>query len=140
MPLPPRVPAPDLKPSHVFYLHGFASSPQSTKVGYFSARLREHGVDVRCPDFNQPDFSTLTITRMLDQLGGGLAALDASGAPWSGWSLGGTLAIIAAERFAAQVERLVLLAPAVMFAKPGDPPLPPERIEKWRRPAALPFF
>ena len=55
--------------AHVFYLHGFASSPQSTKIGYFSERLREHGVEVRCPDFNQPEFATLTITRMLEQLG-----------------------------------------------------------------------
>src|SRR5258708_39841914 len=67
MPLPSRMPAPDLTPLHVFYLHGFASSPQSTKVGYFSERLREHGVDVRCPDFNQPAFSTLTLRAQLIQ-------------------------------------------------------------------------
>jgi uncharacterized protein len=140
MPLPPRVPAPDLKPTHLFYLHGFASSPQSTKVGYFSARLREHGMDVRCPDFNQPDFSTLTITRMLEQLGAELEALDGAPATLIGSSLGGTLAILAAERFAAQVERLVLMAPAVMFAKPGHHLLPPERVEEWRRRGALPFF
>src|SRR3954453_5608272 len=140
MPLPPRVPAPDLKPSHVFYLHGFASSPQSTKVGYFSARLREHGVEVRCPDFNQPDFSTLTITRMLEQLGAELAALDGEPATLIGSSLGGTLAILAAERFAAHVDRLVVMAPAVMFAKPGHHLLPPEKIEEWRRRGSLPFF
>jgi len=63
------MPAPDLTGRHLFYLHGFASSPKSTKVGYFRERLAEHGIDLRCPDFNQPDFSTLTMTRMLDQLG-----------------------------------------------------------------------
>jgi len=31
----------------VFYLHGFASSPRSTKVGYFSDRLLEHGVEIQ---------------------------------------------------------------------------------------------
>ena len=139
MPLPSRMPAPDLIPQHVFYLHGFASSPKSTKVGYFSDRLREHGIDVRCPDFNQPDFSTLTLTRMLDQLGGELAALDGP-ATLMGSSLGGTLAILAADRMAAQVDRLVLMAPAVMFAKPGHHLLPPERIEEWRRRGSLPFF
>ena len=133
------MPAPDLIPQHVFYLHGFASSPKSTKVGYFSDRLREHGIDVRCPDFNQPDFSTLTLTRMLDQLGGELAALDGP-ATLMGSSLGGTLAILAAERFAARIDRLVLMAPAVMFAKPGHHLLPPERIDEWRRRGALPFF
>ena len=33
-----------------------------------------------------------------------------------------------------------LLAPAVMFAKPGHHLLPPERIDEWRRRGALPFF
>jgi len=128
-----------LIPQHVFYLHGFASSPRSTKVGYFSDRLREHGIDVRCPDFNQPDFSTLTLTRMLDQLGAELEALDAP-ATLFGSSLGGTLAILAAARMPARVDRLVLMAPAVMFAKPGHHLLPPERVEEWRRRGSLPFF
>jgi pimeloyl-ACP methyl ester carboxylesterase len=57
-----------------------------------------------------------------------------------GSSLGGTLAVLAAERFRSEVDRLVLLAPAVMFAKPGHHLLPPERIEEWRRRGALPFF
>ena len=33
-----------------------------------------------------------------------------------------------------------LLAPAVMFAKPGHHLLPPERIDEWRRRGSLPFF
>jgi uncharacterized protein len=140
MPLPSRMPAPDLKPLHAFYLHGFASSPKSTKVGYFSERLREHGIDLRCPDFNQPDFATLTISRMLDQLGAELAQLDGAPATLFGSSLGGTLAILAAERFAARIDRLVLMAPAVMFAKPGHHLLPPERIDEWQRHGSLPFF
>ena len=136
-----------LRPSRaVFYLHGFASSPKSTKVGYFTERLREHGIEVQCPDFNRPDFSSLTVTRMLEQLGAELARIDRTlgdaGGPVAlvGSSLGGTLAILAAARFQAQIDRLVLLAPAVMFAKAGDPMLPPERIEEWRRRGSMPFF
>lgn len=124
----------------VFYLHGFASSPQSTKAGYFTERLRTHGVEVRCPDFNQPDFSTLTLTRMLDQLGAAIERLDRAPVALMGSSLGGTLAILAAARFPAEVDRLVLLAPAVMFAKPGHHLVPPERIDEWRRRGELPFF
>ena len=124
----------------MFYLHGFASSPKSTKVGYFSERLREHGIEIQCPDFNEPDFSTLTMTRMLEQLGAEFARLDGKPVVLFGSSLGGTLAILAAERFAAQVDRLVLLAPAVMFAKPGHHLLPPGKIDAWRRRGALPFF
>ena len=140
MPLPPGMSAPAVKPRHVFYLHGFASSPKSTKVGYFTDRLLDHGIVVRCPDFNEPDFTTMTLTRMVERLGGELAALGGEPATLIGSSLGGTLAILAAARFAPQVERLVLLAPAVMFAKPGHHLLPPERIEEWRRRGTLPFF
>jgi pimeloyl-ACP methyl ester carboxylesterase len=124
----------------IFYLHGFASSPGSTKVRYFSDRLREHGITLACPDFNAPDFRTLTITRMLDQLEGDLARAGDAPVVLMGSSLGGTLAILAAARLTARVERLVLLAPAVMFAKPGHHLLPPERIDEWRRRASLPFF
>ena len=111
----------------------------STKVAYFRERMAEHDIDLRCPDFNQPDFSTLTITRMIEQLGAELSRLDGP-ATLLGSSLGGTLAILAAERFEAQVERLVLLAPAVMFAKPGHHLLSPEKIDEWRRQGAIPFF
>jgi pimeloyl-ACP methyl ester carboxylesterase len=132
--------APAVKPRHVFYLHGFASSPKSTKVGYFTERLLERGIVVRCPDLNEPDFTTMTLTRMLERLGGELRGLGGDAATLFGSSLGGTLAILAAARFRPQVERLVLLAPAVMFAKPGHHLLPPERIEEWQRRGALPFF
>jgi pimeloyl-ACP methyl ester carboxylesterase len=124
----------------VFYLHGFASGAASTKGRYFAGRLREHGVDLQSPDFNAPDFATLTMTRMLEQLERAIAKTTDRAVTLMGSSLGGTLAILAAARFAARVDRLVLLAPAVMFAKPGHHLLPPERIEEWRRRGALPFF
>jgi len=38
------------------------------------------------------------------------------------------------------VESVILLAPAVMFAKPGHHLLPAERIDEWRRQGSLPFF
>jgi uncharacterized protein len=127
----------------VFFLHGFASSARSTKAAYFGRQFAALGVSFCCPDFNEPDFSTLTMTRMLEQLGDELANAGGDpGAPTAliGSSLGGTLAILAAARFAERIDRLVLLAPAVMFARPGDRMLPPERIEEWRRAGALRFF
>jgi len=124
---------------HVFYLHGFASSAQSTKAGYFAERLRAHGIELQCPDFNAPDFATLTMTRMLDDLS---RRLNDVGGPATliGSSLGGAVAVLAAAHLPRQVERLVLLAPAVMFAKPGHHLLPPERIEAWQRAGSMPFF
>jgi pimeloyl-ACP methyl ester carboxylesterase len=123
----------------VFYLHGFASSPRSTKAGYFAERLRAYGVTLQTPDFNEPDFRTLTMTRMLESIDRTLGRLP-SPATLIGSSLGGTLAVLAAARFDQRIDRLVLLAPAVMFAKPGHHLLPPDRVEEWRQRGALPFF
>ena len=123
----------------VVYLHGFASSSQSTKASYFGERLAGHGVGFRCPDFNEPDFSTLTITRMLDQLARELSSI-AGPVTLIGSSLGGTLGILAAARFAGKIDRLVLLAPAVMFARPGHHLFSTERVEEWRHKGVLPIF
>ena len=123
----------------VLYLHGFASSPKSTKASWFAERFRRHDVDFRSPDFNEPDFATLTLTRMLDRLGTEVATTD-DRVVLMGSSLGGTLAILGAAAFAGRVDKLVLMAPAVMFAKPGHHLLSPDRIEEWRRRGALPFF
>jgi pimeloyl-ACP methyl ester carboxylesterase len=58
-----------------------------------------------------------------------------------GSSLGAALAVLAAARFGDDaVERLILMAPAVMFARPGHSLLPPERIGEWQHRGALPFF
>jgi uncharacterized protein len=123
----------------VFYLHGFASSAQSTKARYFAERLGGAGVALRCPDFNEPDFTTMTFTRMLDQLGGELRG-DQAPATLMGSSLGGALAVLAAARWPDRIARLVLLAPAVMLARPGHHLLPPEKIAEWQRRGSLPFF
>lgn len=124
----------------ILYLHGFASSSKSTKAGYFGERLAARGVGFRCPDLNEPDFRSLTMTRMLEQVGREVERAGEAAVTLMGSSLGGTVAILAAERLGARVDGLILLAPAVMFAKPGHHLLPPERIEEWRRQGALPFF
>ena len=124
----------------IFYLHGFASGSQSTKAAFLAERLGSYGVSFRCPDFNEPDFRTLTMTRMLEQLTAAVRSADSFPVVLIGSSLGGALAVLAAEPLAAQVDRLVLFAPAVMFAKPGHHLLPPERVDEWRSRGSLPFF
>ena len=115
----------------VFYLHGFVSSPKSTKVQHFRKMFAAHGIDIRCPDFNEPEFRTMTMTRMLEQLDGQLSAARGP-AVLIGSSLGGTLAILAAARFGARIDRLVLLAPAVMFGDPDHHLLAPGELARWK--------
>ena len=69
---------------HVIYLHGFTSSPSSSKAQRFARELAARGVTFACPDFNQPSFETLTVTRMLDQTAEAIAARagGARGAHW----------------------------------------------------------
>jgi pimeloyl-ACP methyl ester carboxylesterase len=123
----------------VFFLHGFGSSARSTKAGYFSRALEPFGIAVRCPDLNEPDFRSMTMTRMLDQLESELAAIGEP-ATLIGSSLGGTLAILAAARCASRVGALVLLAPAVMFGDPDHHLLPLEGVEEWKRRGEFDFF
>ena len=143
MPLPSGLPEFPVSaapaPTRVIYLHGFASSPDSTKARYFSERLGAHGVPLVVPDFNEPDFRTLTLSRMLTQLSG---YIDEAGGRVSliGSSLGGAVAVLAAAQQPSRIERLVLLAPAVMLAKSGHSLLPPERIAEWAHRGALPFM
>ena len=60
---------------HVFYLHGFASSPQSSKAQFLAEKLADAGKTLHCPDLNKPDFSTLTVSRMLQQVEKAITAL-----------------------------------------------------------------
>ena len=98
----------------VLYLHGFASSPKSSKAAFFATKLAARGVAVESPDLNAPDFSTLTVTRMLGQvsdiLGSGTEPVALIGS-----SLGGFVAVHAARQHPARVTRVVLLAPALQF-------------------------
>lgn len=99
---------------HVIYLHGFASSARSTKGTYFAAKFRERGVTLHTPDFNEPEFSTLTVTRMVEQVERLLDGLPQSPVALIGSSLGGFVAVQVALR--RKVDYLVLLAPALDFS------------------------
>lgn len=110
---------------HIFYLHGFASSAKSTKARYFESKLAPHDLTLFTPDFNEPDFSTLTITRMIDQTTAAIEALPEGPVVLVGSSLGGFVAVQTALkhqgleiRARRPIERLVLLAPALEFG--GD--------------------
>jgi pimeloyl-ACP methyl ester carboxylesterase len=128
--------------AHVIYLHGFASSPASSKATRFHRELERHGVRFSCPDFNEPSFETLTITRRLEQT---RAALGHAGtaAPIAlvGSSLGGFVALHAAAMDRArQIDRLILLAPALEFGGNRLRQLGEHGIDEWRRSGRIRVF
>ena len=125
---------------HAIYLHGFASSAQSSKANFFRTRLASRGVNVVTPDLNEPDFSTLTVTRMLDQVQGAIAALPAGPVALIGSSLGGFVAVNAALRAPERIDRLVLLAPALDFDGNRLRDLGDRGIDEWQRTNRLDVF
>jgi pimeloyl-ACP methyl ester carboxylesterase len=139
--VPVQAGLPDQALMHVLYLHGFASSAKSTKAAFFAAKLVAHGVIVHIPDFNEPDFSTLTITRMLDQVGSEVASIDDEDAIVPiGSSLGGVVAVQTALRYPARVSRMVLLAPALEFKGEHLETLGDRSVAEWARTQRLDVF
>jgi uncharacterized protein len=125
---------------HVFYLHGFASSARSSKAAFLAGRLRAHGIALQTPDFNAPDFTTLTITRMIDQVGSAIDALPAGPVALVGSSLGAFVAVQVAVARPDRVDRLVLLAPALDFGGNRTGELGGVGIDEWRRRGYLDVF
>ncbi len=135
---------------HVLYLHGFASSAKSKKAAFFAERLRPYGIAVHGPDFNEPDFASVTVSRMLAQVEAALDALPPGPVALVGSSLGGFVAFHAAVRQAAApgrrrtaawpIDRLILLAPAFDFGRTAFSGLDAAALETWRRTDAHEIF
>src|SRR5262249_22881437 len=89
---------------HLFYLHGFASGARSSKATFFRERLARVGIALHTPDFNEPDFATLTAPRMLTHRDAAMAALPPGPVAWIGSSLGSFVAWHAAARRAQHAE------------------------------------
>jgi pimeloyl-ACP methyl ester carboxylesterase len=123
----------------VLYLHGFASSPHSSKALFFARKLAERGIAFQAPDLNLPDFSTLTVSRMLKQSG---AVVDDGDEPVVvvGSSLGGFVAVQAALTYPARIQRVVLLAPALEFDGDSLSELGDRDLAAWRSSDRLEVF
>lgn len=122
---------------NVIYLHGFASGPASKKAQYFARRLAEEGVTVEIPDLAEGRFEWLTLTGQLQVIEKTAAGRNVS---LIGSSLGGYLAALYAARHAAQVERVVLLAPGFGFAARWPVSLGEEKLRRWQTDGVMPFY
>ena len=121
---------------HFIYLHGFASSPQSSKAAFLSNRLAYHGFTLHCPDLNKPEFSTLTTTRMINQVREMIRRLPSAPIVLIGSSLGAFVALHVAGQAEpgthSPIERLVLLAPAFDFGTNRMRELGDDGLTRWR--------
>jgi uncharacterized protein len=110
-----------------FYLHGFASSPRSTKAQQLRDRFQSLHLSLEIPDLNQGGFQNLTLTRQIQQV----KALIQEPITLVGSSFGGlTAAWIAQE--CDLVDRLVLLAPAFRYLDHWLPRFDAAQLEDWR--------
>ncbi|MGP1384717.1 MAG: YqiA/YcfP family alpha/beta fold hydrolase [Thainema sp.] len=115
-----------------FYLHGFASSPQSQKAQFLKACFQQHQIELQIPDLNQPSFLDLTLTRQIEQAKQILAPLADQAVTLIGSSFGGLTAAWVAEQ-CPQVQRLILLAPAFDFLSHWTPKLGSQQMRQWRQ-------
>jgi pimeloyl-ACP methyl ester carboxylesterase len=110
------------------YLHGFASSPSSSKATYFRNRFAERGIDLAIPALDGGDFEHLTITAQLQVVAEAAGTGDVT---VIGSSLGGYLAALYAARHP-EVQKIVLMAPAFCFPRRWEEDLGAEAFTEWR--------
>ena len=120
------------------YLHGFSSGPGSTKAKYIKAQFDQIGIELQVPDLNQDDFTHLTVSRQIAQVVD-LFPPDRSPVTLIGSSLGGWIAAIIAQNYA-QVERLVLLAPAFDFLAHWLPKIGEQQLNSWQKTGYLSIY
>ena len=118
------------------YLHGLASSPDSTKARFFAGHLSAKGLPVTVPDLNKPSFYGLTTRRAVEA---SCAHLDAGPRHWFlfGSSFGGRVATRVAAARPDRVIALILFAPAFEFCANWERNLGRDTLETWRRSGQL---
>jgi pimeloyl-ACP methyl ester carboxylesterase len=122
--------------SRIVYLHGFASGPSSKKAQFFRERLARLRIGLDIPDLADGQFERLTITGQLQVI-----ERTGRGEPVTliGSSMGGYLAALFAARHA-EVEKLVLMAPAFCFSTRWPQTLGEAAMEEWQRSRVLKVF
>ncbi|MFN8770335.1 MAG: YqiA/YcfP family alpha/beta fold hydrolase [Neisseriaceae bacterium] len=104
-----------IKDYDYIYLHGFASSPQSSKAQFYKNKFEEFGVKINIPDLNGEDFPHLTLSRQLKQV---QQIINSCNKPilLIGSSMGGITSYILAENNP-NIKKIISLAPAFQMSE-----------------------
>ncbi len=120
--------------NRIVYLHGFASTPLSTKAQFFKCKF--DGAAFEIPQLDRGDFEKLTVTSQLQVID---EAVHGDPVILMGSSLGGYLAALYASRHS-NVERLVLLAPAFEFPARWREKFSGGELDQWRATGSRNFY
>ena len=99
---------------------------------FLKNRLLAHGVEFHCPDLNHPDFSTMTVSRMVEKVQAIIENLPEGQVILCGSSLGSFVALHATERMSRQIDRMILLAPAFDFGRKPVGDLGEDGMARWK--------
>ncbi len=98
--------------SVILYLHGFSSSPRSTKAKLFNEYFSRHGVQLIIPDLEEGDFRNLTISGQMNVIRRIIYQNPSPKYGVIGSSMGGYLALLTAQ-FQPLVSALYLMCPGI---------------------------
>lgn len=120
------------------YLHGFASGPGSRKAQDLRDRFQSMGYTLHIPDLNTGGFSSLTLSRQIQQI---QTEYLADGQPITilGSSFGGLTAAWLGQH-CPSVQQLVLLAPAFQFLTNWRPRIPDEQWQQWQQTGTMAVY
>ena len=128
--------------TRIIYLHGFASSPQSSKAQFFGRRFAAAGIPFEVPLLDEGNFAALTVSGQLKVVDKAVrrAVQTGDSVVLMGSSLGGYLAALYAEQHPKEIHELILMAPAFGFPERLRARYTPEQLEAWKTRGWAPVF
>ena len=124
------------------YLHGFASSSQGVKAGFFQRQLQHLGHELLVPDLNGGDFSTLSMSNMIELAARQVMACTSDKIVVLASSLGAMVAVnlLAEKTISDRVSALFFMAPCFDFMKVLQQQIAQDDFAQWRTRGERQFF